>query len=171
MPRGGTQPGAGRPHGTGKYGEPTKIMRVPISQHAEVLRLIAGQSLTLPLYACSVSAGFPSPADDYVAANINLVDHLITNPPATFCVRVAGESMRDAGIFDGDVLVVDSSITAIHGHTVVAEVDGEFTVKRYCLKDNEAWLMPANSEYNPVHVDLREVRIVGVVTWRLGKLT
>jgi DNA polymerase V len=83
-------------------------------------------------------------------------------------VRVAGESMRDAGIFDGDVLVVDCSITATHGHIVVAEVD--FTVKRFAVRDGAAWLMPANPEFVPVRVDQRELRIVGVVTWRLGKL-
>ncbi|WP_052263104.1 LexA family protein [Chromobacterium violaceum] len=84
----------------------------------------------LPLVLSPVRAGFPSPADDYLDDNINLHDYLVTDPPATFIVRVRGDSMIGAGIAAGDLLVVDKGLTANHGDIVIAVLDGEFTVKR-----------------------------------------
>ncbi len=85
---------------------------------------------TVFLAYCSVAAGFPSPADDYATKSIDLNAALIKNPQATFLMRVAGSSMRDAGVDDGDVVLVDRALRPIHGSVIIAVVDGEFTCKR-----------------------------------------
>ena len=91
-------------------------------------------TLKLPLFVSKVSAGFPSPAQDYVEQTLDLNELCIKRPAATFFVRVEGESMIEAGIFHNDILVVDRSVKPVHGDIVVAQVDGEFTVKELCLK-------------------------------------
>lgn len=101
--------------------------------------------VVLPLYSTRVSAGFPSPADDFVEQKLDLNEHLIQNPVATFLVRVDGESMIDAGIRPGSILVVDRSKDVKDGSIIVAVVDGEFTVKRIRQKNGEVWLMPENN--------------------------
>ncbi|HEY9163366.1 MAG TPA: translesion error-prone DNA polymerase V autoproteolytic subunit [Magnetovibrio sp.] len=96
----------------------------------------------LPVVAGSVQAGFPSPAEDYVDGSLDLNAHLIRHPAATFIVRVEGESMTGAGIYPGDLLVVDRSVEAADGHVVIAAVAGELTVKR--LKGRRgAWRLVA----------------------------
>ncbi|MDA0859295.1 MAG: translesion error-prone DNA polymerase V autoproteolytic subunit, partial [Verrucomicrobia bacterium] len=87
--------------------------------------------LSLPLFSARVQAGFPSPADDHLERSIDLNEELIRNPAATFFVRVKGESMQDAGIASGDILVVDRSLAPTDRKIVVAMIDGEFTVKRF----------------------------------------
>lgn len=89
-----------------------------------------GAALPLPVVAGCVRAGFPSPAEDYVEGALDLNEHLVRHPAATFIVRVAGESMTGAGIFPGDLLVVDRSVEPRAGHVVIAQVAGELTVKR-----------------------------------------
>jgi DNA polymerase V len=89
-----------------------------------------GEKIELPLFLESVSAGFPSPADDYLENKLDLNQHLIKNPPATFFVRVTGDSMVDAGIYSGDILVVDRSLNPKDGNIVIAVINGELTVKR-----------------------------------------
>jgi DNA polymerase V len=91
---------------------------------------ITPNPLWLPMAGSRVRAGFPSPAEDFGCKPIDLTSILITHPQATFLLRVRGDSMREAGIFDNDVLVVDKAIKPRHDHIVVAVVDGEFTVKR-----------------------------------------
>src|SRR5690606_33750903 len=86
--------------------------------------------LVRPVFEASVSAGFPSPADDFMEAALDLNEHLIANPPATFFVRVAGDSMQDGGIYPGDILIVDKSLVARSGQVVIAQVNGDFLVKR-----------------------------------------
>lgn len=108
---------------------------------------LGDRSLMLPLAEGKVQAGFPSPAEDFTAKRINLSEILITHPQATFLVRVRGDSMRDAGIFDGDILVVDRSIKPRHGHIVIAVVDGEFTVKRLVQRAGQVKLRAANATY------------------------
>lgn len=118
------------------------------------------------LFLCPVSAGYPSPAQDYTEGPLDLNEHLIAHPAATFFVRASGESMRDAGIFDGDMLVVDRSIKPRDGHVVVAVVDGEFTVKCLCLRNGRIRLMPANDAYQPIEAR-SECLIWGVVTYAI----
>ena len=117
-----------------------------------------------PLFLEAVSAGFPSPADDYVERGLDLNEHLIDNPEATFMVRVCGDSMVDAGIHDGDILVVDRSREAVPGRIVVAVVDGELTVKRLLRRGGAFLLAPENEAYAPIEIGQgRELLVWGVV--------
>ena len=119
----------------------------------------------LPLAGCSVRAGFPSPADDFAAQRIDLTTVLIKHPQATFLLRVAGESMREAGIDDGDLIVVDRALTASHGCIVVAVVDGEFTVKYLHQRFGRVKLRAANPTYpDIVPKDGQTIELWGVVT-------
>ena len=97
----------------------------------EIYDLAVGQACPIPFFLEPVEAGFPSPADDYIDCTIDLNEHLIQNPPATFMVRVRGNSMVDAGIQSGDLLIIDKSLEVRDGDIVIAAVDGQFTVKRY----------------------------------------
>lgn len=95
----------------------------------------------------SVQAGFPSPADDHIVKRIDLMEQLIQHPQATFLLRIRGDSMKDAGIFDGDVVLVDRAITPAHGHVVVAVVDGEFVCKTLYQRAGRIRLKAANITY------------------------
>lgn len=122
------------------------------------------QETELPLYLNKVSAGFPSPAQDYVEKGIDLVAHLIAHPSSTYVLRVSGDSMRDAAIIDGSMLLVDFSLKPTHNDIVVASLDGEFTVKRLMLTPRPH-LRAENPAYAPIPLDERQdVEIVGVVT-------
>lgn len=127
-----------------------------------------GSDLLVDLYDSKISAGFPSPAADHVEARLSTDDYLISNPTATYFVRVQGTSMIDAGIFEGDMLVIDRSITPAVGMIVLAEIEGEFTVKT--LGHNQ--LIPANPEFKPIKFkEGSDVTIVGVVTGSMRKFT
>jgi DNA polymerase V len=117
-----------------------------------------------PLYASRPAAGFPAPGDDLVEKPLDLNDLLIDNPTATFFVRVSGDSMEGARIFDGDVLVVDRSITPSDGSIVVAAVYGEMVVKRLRKYPNKAELISENAAYQPIVIsDVDDIYIWGVV--------
>lgn len=121
--------------------------------------------LELPLAEASCPAGFPSPADDYMEDKLDLNEHLIENPSATFFVRVSGSSMEDAGIHDGDILIVDRSLEPRHGRVVIAVLDGELSVKRLRIEEGEPVLEPENSDYDPIKINPEnDLRIWGVVT-------
>ncbi len=118
-----------------------------------------------PLFFVPVSAGFPSPADDYIENSLDLNRHLIKHPAATFFVRVKGESMIEAGIHSGDILIVDRSLEATDKKVVIAVIDGELTVKRISLIDQEVYLLPENEAYTPTKItDTMNFSIWGVVT-------
>lgn len=152
MTKGGYRPGAGRPKG-GKYGEETRVMRVPQSRCNEVMAFLEqGFSYQIPLYASKVRAGFPSPADDYIETYLDLNSRCVTNPAATFFVIASGDSMSDAGISSGDLLIVDRSLEASHGKIVVAAIDGELTVKRLSHSKGRVQLLPANTKYSPIDI-------------------
>lgn len=128
----------------------------------------------LPLYVWTVSTtlqcGFPSPADDHTEQRLDLSNLLVQQPDATFFMRVRGTSMRDAGIDDGDLVVIDRSVNAKHGQIVVAVVDGEFTIKRLHMKRNVIRLEAANPTFPSILLkDGQELTIWGVVTWTLKK--
>jgi DNA polymerase V len=108
--------------------------------------------LRIPLASFSVSAGFPSPADDYLDGTLDLNEYFIRHPAATFYVRVSGDSMRGAGIFDGDLLIVDRAVTAGDGSIVVALVGGEFTLKRIITKGTRVFLKPENENFQAIEV-------------------
>ncbi|PZO41745.1 MAG: DNA polymerase V [Pseudanabaena frigida] len=185
MPRGGKREGAGRPQGTGKYGEATKAVRLPIRIADEILAALAKEpeeielgtnvesifrperttKLRLPLYLNPVAAGFPAHTEDYVDDNIDLNRHLVKHPDATFLVRVVGESMKDAGIHPNDMLIVDRSIEVTNGQVVIAVVNGELTVKRIRKHRDKLWLMPENKDFKPIEIDENtDLHIWGVVT-------
>ncbi len=105
------------------------------------------KSFKIPLLNDSVSAGFPSPADDYTEENIDLNEHLISNPFSTFFLRVKGDSMINAGIKDKDLIIVDKSLTAKPGNIIIAMIDGEFTIKRLSIKNGELYLKAENNNY------------------------
>ena len=112
-----------------------------------------------------VSAGFPSPAADHLEGRLDLNRHLIKHPAATFLARVEGDSMIGAGIYHGDLLVVDRSLTASSGRVVVAVVHGEHTVKRYYWEGGKTWLVPENPNYQPLELtEGMDWSLWGVVT-------
>lgn len=128
------------------------------------------ESIEIPLFASYVSAGFPSPADDYLEDRIDIGKHLIQNPTSTYMMRVKGSSMVDANIHDGDILVIDKSLKASDGMPVVCFLDGEFTVKTFKTVEGKAFLMPANPAYQPIEVtEDMDMRVWGVVAWVLHK--
>ena len=122
-------------------------------------------SQKLPMYGNKLSAGFPSPADDFLDKKIDLNEHLIKHPAATFFVRVEGDSMIHAGIFSGDTLIVDRSLQASNGKVVVAVLNGEFLVKRIKKIRNKIFLEAENPKYKSIEItESMPFEIWGVVT-------
>ncbi len=118
-----------------------------------------------------ISAGFPSPADDFKNERINLSEELINDPNTTYYARVNGESMIGAGLDDNDLLVIDKSIPPKDGKIAVCCVDGEFTVKRLKITDECVYLMPANDNYKPIKVTKdKQLVIWGIVTYVIKKV-
>ncbi|CAN1211969.1 translesion error-prone DNA polymerase V autoproteolytic subunit [Tumidithrix helvetica PCC 7403] len=208
MGRGGKREGSGRPKGSGKYGEQTKAVRLPVSKLEllpELLKMVSAPTeldeatthvatdsdktvdmqshvrrkaktrspelspeigtivedvfspdcstrYRLPLYMNPVSAGSPAFTEDYVEGKLDLNRHLVRHPTATFIVRVTGDSMIDAGIHPGDMLIVDRSLEAADGKVVIAVVDGELTVKRISIDANRLFLLPHNTNYQPLKI-------------------
>ena len=125
--------------------------------------------LELPLFSSRVPAGFPSPGDDYIDQTLDL-NELVKHPSDTLLVKVEGDSMINAGIHDGDILVVDRALEADNNKVVVANLDGELTVKRLSIKDTSVLLMPDNPKYEPIEIrPLSDFRIMGVVTFVIHK--
>lgn len=153
----------GRPHST-----PTTVVRMPLPIANIARRLAAGTlragdingfldieartPLTVPLVGSSASCGFPSPADDYLDRPLDFNELLIQNPAATFAVRISGESMTGAGLFPGDIAVVDRSLPVSSGCIVLALIDGEFTIKRYCQVDGGIVLLAENPRFPNIEI-------------------
>lgn len=124
----------------------------------------------LPLFSEGVKAGFPSPADDYVEKLLDLNELMIAHPAATFFVRAEGDSMEGAGIFSGDILVVDRSLDAASGKIVIAVVNGEFTVKRFVIKKEALYLVAEHPRYAPIKITPEiDFLVWGVVTFVIHK--
>lgn len=124
-----------------------------------------GTSLKLPLAEDGVSAGFPSPADDFLDLSIDLNEEFIRNKSATFFARVKGDSMKDAGISEGDLLIVDKSLEPKNNKIAVCFIDGEFTVKRITIEKDLIWLVAENKRYAPIKVTKDNDFIIwGIVT-------
>lgn len=153
----------GRPRG-----EPTKVVRLPLPVAAIAKRLADGslrpgdlngvfnvearKAMTVPLVLSPASCGFPSPADDYLDRALDFNELLIANAAATFAVKIAGESMRDAGLFPGDIAIVDRSLTPTNGSVVLALLDGEFTIKRYRMTKAGIVLQAENRAFKDIAV-------------------
>ncbi len=143
-----------------------------ITDFFKVFRPEQTNSHQTPLYEESVQAGFPSPAEDYLEGTLDLNELFIHRPSSTYIVRVAGDSMIEAGIFEGDLLVVDRSLDPKNNDIIIAEIDGEFTVKRFVRKDEHSIILqPANINYSPIIItDDRQFLLWGVVVGVLRKL-
>jgi DNA polymerase V len=108
--------------------------------------------LELPFFDVGISAGFPSPADDFIELTIDLNKQFIKNKDTTFFARVKGHSMKNAGIYDGDLLIIDKSLEPQNNKIAICQIDGEFTVKRIQIEDNIVWLIAENEAYKPIKV-------------------
>ena len=180
---GGARKGAGRKKNSGNFKEQTKVIRVPISlvdsitpsievyksqvkSGIEVLRVNEDPIKQLiPIFTSRVQAGFPSPADDHLEDTLDLNTHLIHHKEATFFVKAQGESMIGAGIHQGDILIVDKSLSPKSGKIVIAVIDGEFTVKRLHKYKGNITLKAENSEFEDIKIKgTDELIIWGVVT-------
>ena len=180
---GGVRDGAGRKKNSGKFKEDTKVIRVPLSLVDQVVLTLDvyksqlksdievlnpnfnAPSLSIPIFSSRVQAGFPSPADDHLEDQLDLNKHLIHHQEATFFVRAQGESMLNAGIHPGDILIVDKSLPAKSGKIVIAVVDGEFTVKRLHKYKGKVSLKAENSEFEDIEIqEGSELIIWGIVT-------
>ena len=121
----------------------------------------------LPFHLNKVGAGFPSPATDYVEDDIDLNVHLIKNIPSTFLIRVQGKSMRDVGIYDGDLLIVDKSLNPKNFSTIIANINEELVVKTFVKEKNQSFLTSGSKKLNDKInlTDNPEILIWGVVTY------
>lgn len=124
-----------------------------------------------PIFASTISAGFPSQADDYIENRIDLNEHLIQHKEATFFLRVKGDSMTQLGILDGDLLVVDRSLPVVDGNIVIAVIDGEFTVKQLQHHQGGYALKAANPAYPDITIPPDgNLEVWGVVRWAIHRL-
>lgn len=137
----------------------------------EIFSVGEGEQFARPVFLSSVQAGFPSPAEDYQDKKLDLNELLIKRPSSTFFVRVSGESMRGAGIFDGDLLIVDRSLPASDNKIVIGVVSGEFTVKRIRKTGDKLFLLPENPAFKPIEITAEmEFSIWGVVLYTIHKV-
>lgn len=125
---------------------------------------------TLLPFTGGISAGFTSPATDYICDKIDLNKELIAHPSTTFIARVEGECLKNSGISDGDLVIVDKLPEPRHGDLVVCFIDGEFTMKRIKVSKDEAWLMPDNEKYKPIKVTSENsFYIWGIITYSIRR--
>lgn len=183
---GGARAGSGRKR---KFGERSALIRVPESVEPMVAEFLAEFSKSpqaepkwpshltpmklaenppvfkVPLFNHTIQAGFPSPADDYVAESLDLNEHLMPRKEASYLLTVSGDSMIGVGIHNGDILVVDRSLTPVNGKVVIAILDGQFTVKTLEKQRGKIRLLPANPDFEPIELkDEQELQVWGVVT-------
>ena len=131
----------------------------------------ASSRLLIPLLKETISAGFPSPAEDYIEIGIDLNKYLIKNPISTFVLRVSGNSMNNAGIYNNDLLIIDRSINPNPGHIVVALLDGEFTLKRLIKEEDNYYLKADKENYPSINLyEYIDIQIWGVATYSIHEL-
>lgn len=139
-------------------------------KNLEIHSIDVSTSLPLQYADEGIRAGFPSPAQDYMEQAIDLNKEIVKNPASTFYGRVAGDSMRDEGIEDGDILVIDKSLEVMDNDLAVCCINGEFTVKRVKLEKDYALLVPSNPDYQPIKVTKDDqFTIWGIVTYTVKK--
>ncbi len=127
-------------------------------------------AMELPYVDAGIRAGFPSPADDFIELSIDLNKHLIKHKDTTFFATVKGHSMKNAGIYDGDLLIIDKSLEPQNDKIAICQIDGEFTVKRIKIEQNIVWLIAENEEFDPIKVTRdNELIIWGIVTASIKK--
>jgi DNA polymerase V len=148
--------------------QPSK--KIYATSHMDFYTVDTLKHLEIPLFESPISAGFPSPAEDYIDLKLDLNKFLIKHPSATFYVRVKGDSMKNAGIFDGDILIVDKSLDPKSGDIAVCVVDGEFTVKRIRKYNEDLYLVPENPEFEAIRItDNTDFIIWGIVSYVIHK--
>ena len=139
-------------------------MRIVQSTSLDIYKAIADTRLELPVITAGISAGFPSPAMDFIDLSIDMNRYLIKRPSSTFYGRVKGVSMKNCGIDDGDLLVIDKSINPSNNKIAVCYIDGEFTVKRINVNEGACWLIPENKNYKPIKItEDNDFQIWGIV--------
>jgi DNA polymerase V len=142
-----------------------------MSKIQEIQPIVPVEPFVVAALQESVPAGFPSPAQDHTDDGIDLNRELIRHPASTFCARVSGDSMRDCGIDDGDLLIIDKSLEPQEGRIAVCFVDGEFTLKRIAVRHDGIWLVPANPQYPALHVtDGSNFQVWGIVSYVVKKV-
>lgn len=140
-------------------------LKLHTSPTLDIYSALTDTALELPLVEGGISAGFPSPALDFTDISIDLNKHLVKHPSSTFYGRVKGLSMKDEGIGDGDLLVIDKSLEPANGKIAICFIDGEFTVKTIRIEKDECWLMPANDAFQPIQVTPENNFLIwGIVT-------
>lgn len=128
-------------------------------------------SCPLPVFSDPIQAGFPSVAEQYTSATLDLNDLLITHPAATFFVRVKGESMINAGIRSGDLVIVDRSLAVAHNKIIIARIDTELTIKRFCYQAGNIVLQAENEAYKSISITPEsDFEVWGVVTYVIHKV-
>ena len=144
--------------------------KITATKNVEFFSANTGTHVHLPYFDGGIAAGFPSPAQDFEDLKIDLNTELISNPSSTFYARVKGTSMQDAGISDGDILVIDKSITPHNGATAVCFIDGEFTLKYIKIEKDAVYLVPANPKFQPIKVtEENDFCIWGIVTFSIKR--
>ncbi|MEI6848150.1 MAG: translesion error-prone DNA polymerase V autoproteolytic subunit [Chlorobiaceae bacterium] len=147
-----------------------KLSRIHSSAVLDFYTADLATALELPLFGTGVSAGFPSPAEDYVEIALDLNKELIKHPAATFYARVKGSSMIDAGIEDGDLLIIDKALEPKDGAVAVCFLDDEFTVKRLAVRNDGVYLVPANEEFKPIRItEENDFMVWGLVAYVIHK--
>lgn len=129
-----------------------KLKNLYNSINLEFYTVNYNSELNLPFVDTGISAGFPSPADDFIELSIDLNKALIKNRDTTFFAKVRGHSMKNAGIDDGDLLVIDRSLEPQNNKIAICQIDGDFTVKRIKIEKNIIWLIAENEDFNPIKV-------------------
>ena len=166
MKRGGARKGAGRPKGQGRFGEPTKIMRIPISMMEMVKNAIESKrkELSLPLFDMKVEAGVPNftDSDNFELYNLN-EQFMVSDPDNYFLVKVSGYSMKDAGILPDDILLVNHNKEAKDGDIIVASVDNGAVVKKLSQKNGVTKLISDNDDYQDIKDKNQDLHLWGVV--------
>ncbi len=148
-----------------------KSLPLQASVGLELFRPKSISTMHLPFVEQGISAGFPSPADDFLDLSIDLNKEFVKHPSTTFYGRVRGDSMIDAGLNDGDLLIIDKSLTPENGKIAVCFIDGEFTVKRIKVSNNTIFLIAENQKYKPIEVNEdQEFLIWGIVTTVIKKV-
>lgn len=131
----------------------------------EIINFRKSKKTKIKLYTTSISAGFPSPAEDHMDITLDINEYLVKHPSSTFYIYVKGDSMIDSGIFDGDLLIVDRSLEVKSNSVVVAVIDGEFTVKKIKKDSGNLYLIPQNKKYKPILLENNmDFQIWGIVT-------
>lgn len=147
-----------------------QIIPLHTSLELQLFKADTSTIITLPYIEQGINAGFPSPADDFLDVSIDLNKELVQNKDATYFARVSGNSMIDAGISDGDLLIIDKSIKPSNGKAAVCFIDGEFTIKWLNITKEVIWLTPANKDFKPIKVTKdNNFMIYGVITYIIKK--